>query len=100
MNLSEKNKAMLASYGRSFLAAALAVWSTGNHDIKGVVAAGLAAVLPVAIRALNPKDPAFGLVAKLALPEIEKQLSKIVDDSTKKAKKATTAAKKAVKKKP
>lgn len=93
MNLSEKNKAMLASYGRSFLAAALAVWSTGNHDIKGVVAAGLAAVLPVAIRALNPKDPAFGLVAKLALPEIEKQLSKIVDESSKKAKKA-------VKKKP
>ena len=94
MKLDPKVQAALSSYGRSFLAAALAVWSTGNHDIKGLVAAGLAAVLPVAIRALNPKDPAFGLIAKVALPEIEKQLAEIVADSNKKAAKKATVKKK------
>ena len=80
-------KAMLASYGRSFLAAAVAVWQTGEiTDPKGILAAGLAAVLPVAARALNPKDPAFGIV-KAVLPEIEKQLESIVAESKKKKKK-------------
>jgi hypothetical protein len=60
---------------------------TGNHDITGLVAAGLAAVLPVAARAVNPKDPAFGIV-KAVLPEIEKQLAAIVEESNKKVKKA------------
>lgn len=90
MKLDPKITAMLASYGRSFIAAAVAVWSTGNHDPKGLLAAGLAAVLPVAIRALNPKDPAFGLV-KLALPEVEKQLASILADSNKKAAKKAKA---------
>jgi hypothetical protein len=85
--MDAKLKAMLASYGRSFVAAATAVWMTGNHDIKGLVAAGLAAVLPVAARAVNPKDPAFGIV-KAVLPEIEKQLAAIVEESNKKTKKA------------
>lgn len=90
MKLDPKVTAALSSYGRAFLAAALAVWSTGNHDLKGLAAAGAAAVLPVVLRALNPKDPAFGLV-KLALPEVEKQLASILADSNKKAatKKAT-----------
>lgn len=80
-------QAMLASYGRSFIAAALAVWQTGEiTDAKGIIAAGLAAVVPVAARALNPKDPAFGIV-KAVLPEIEKQLESIVAESKKKKKK-------------
>jgi hypothetical protein len=80
-------QAMLASYGRSFIAAALAVWQTGEiTDPKGIIAAGLAAVVPVAARALNPKDPAFGLV-KAILPEVEKQLESIVAESKKKKKK-------------
>ena len=93
MKLDPKLSAALSSYGRAFLAAALAVWSTGNHDIKGLVAAGAAAVLPVVLRALNPKDPAFGLI-KLALPEVEKQLASILADSNKKAAKKATATKK------
>ena len=96
MKLDPKLQAALASYGRSFIAAAIAVVSTGNHDIKGIVAAGLAAVVPVAIRAINPKDPAFGVVTKFVLPEIEKQLAALVKDSNKKAatKKATPKKKK------
>ena len=91
MKVNPKLLAAVSSYGRSFLAAALAVWSTGNHDVKGLAAAGAAAVLPVILRALNPNDPAFGLV-KLALPEVEKQLASILADSNNKAaaKKATT----------
>lgn len=87
MKLDAKLQAALSSYGRSFLAAALAVWSTGNHDFKGIAAAGLAAVLPVAIRALNPKDPAFGLVLNGASAEIEKKLAEILAESNKKANK-------------
>lgn len=93
MKLDSKTKAMLASYGRSFLAAAVALWTTGNTDPKALVAAGLAAVLPVAIRALNKKDPAFGLVANLALPAITKQINSILDESKKKTAKKATAKK-------
>jgi hypothetical protein len=93
MKLDPKLSAALASYGRSFLAAATALWATGNTDPKALVAAGLAAVLPVALRALNKKDPAFGLVANFALPEITKQINKIIDDSKKKTAKKATAKK-------
>lgn len=56
-------KALLASWGRSFLAASLAVYmtDTSNPDLKKIGYAGLAAVLPVIIRYLNPKDSAFGV---------------------------------------
>lgn len=77
--MSPKIQAMLASYGRSFLAAATAVYATGNHDVKSIVIAALASTLPVALRAINPKDPAFGLAASL----VEKELTKA---SKKKAK--------------
>jgi hypothetical protein len=95
MKLDAKTKAMLASYGRSFIAAAGALLATGNTDPKGLIAAGLIAVIPVALRAFNPKDPAFGLITRIALPEITKQLNAILDDSNKKAaKKAATPKKK------
>lgn len=53
-------KGLLASYGRSFLSASLAVYLAGVTDPKAILAAGVAAVLPVLLRWLNPKDPAFG----------------------------------------
>jgi hypothetical protein len=53
-------KAMAASWARSFLAAALAVYATGNTDPKAIASAGLAAILPVVLRWLNPGDQAFG----------------------------------------
>lgn len=60
----EKSKALLASWGRSFLAASLAVYMAGESDPKTIGMAGLAAVLPVILRWLNPKDTAFGLTGK------------------------------------
>jgi len=79
-----KLKAMLASYGRSFLAAAVAVNATGNNDIKSIVVAALAATLPVAIRAINPKDPAFGVAAKVAADVLAKLDTKPVKKAAKK----------------
>jgi hypothetical protein len=73
---------MLASYARSFLAAAIAVYATGETGWKVLLAAGLSAVVPVAIRAINPKDPAFGKIADLAMAEIDK----MAKASTKKTK--------------
>jgi hypothetical protein len=68
----KKLQAILASYARSFLAASLAVFSTGETGWKVLLVAGLSAVVPVAIRAINPKDPAFGMVADIAKVEIDK----------------------------
>jgi hypothetical protein len=80
--MDKKMQAMLASYARSFLAAAIAVYATGETGWKVLLAAGLSAVVPVAIRAINPKDPAFGKVADLAMAEIDK----LAKASTKKTK--------------
>jgi len=68
----DKYKAMLASFGRSFLGAAIAVYATGNTDAKSILIAAAAATVPVALRALNPKDPAFGLLASVAEKELAK----------------------------
>ena len=76
MRLNTKTKAMLASYGRSFLSAAIAVNATGNNDLKSIVIAALAATWPVAIRAINPKDPAFGVAAKMASDVLAKAAKK------------------------
>ncbi len=58
----EQTKALLASWARSFVAGALAVYlATGETDIKKLGLAGLAAIAPVIMRWLNPNDQAFGL---------------------------------------
>jgi hypothetical protein len=71
-----KIKAMLASYGRSFIAAATAVYATGNNDVKSIAIAALASTLPVALRAINPKDPAFGVVSKFVGDVLAKEAAK------------------------
>ncbi len=73
---SKSLKGMLASYGRSFLAAATAVYATGNTDVKSILIAALASTLPVALRAVNPKDPAFGVVAKVVEDFLVKEAAK------------------------
>ena len=57
-------KALAASWARSFLAASIAVYMAGITDPKAIAGAGLAAVLPVVLRDLNPKVAAFGLSGK------------------------------------
>jgi hypothetical protein len=62
-------KAMAASWARSFAAACLAqflalggsAFDLDGDALKSILAAGLAAVLPVLVRWLNPNDSAFGV---------------------------------------
>jgi hypothetical protein len=59
MKITEAQKAMAASYARSVLGAAVAVYaSTG--DVKMAANALWAAGLPVIMRYLNPNDSSFG----------------------------------------
>jgi hypothetical protein len=74
--MNAKLQAALESYARSFLVAAVAVYSAGETDIKAIAIAGLAAVVGPAIRAINPKDPSFGLIADVADAEIKKLAKK------------------------
>jgi hypothetical protein len=71
--LTPEIKAMAASWGRSFLAAVIALYSMGETDPAILLHAGIAAVVPVAIRFLNSKDPAFGRVAQAIATEALKK---------------------------
>jgi hypothetical protein len=57
-------KPLAASWARSFLAAILAMYMAGITDPKTLALGGVAAVAPVLLRWLNPKDAAFGLQGK------------------------------------
>ena len=81
--MDKKTQAMLASYGRSFLAAVTTAFMITGGDIlaldgdavKAILAAGVSAVLPVAIRAANPKDPAFGKIADGVTEAVVKKIT-------------------------
>lgn len=66
--MNAKVKAALASYARSVLSAAVALYLSGVTDPVKLLTALAAGLLPVAIRYLNPKDAAFGKVAEDVLP--------------------------------
>jgi hypothetical protein len=57
--ITEQHKALIASYARSFLGAAVATY-VATGDYKAALHAFWAAALPVLVRYVNPKDPAFG----------------------------------------
>jgi hypothetical protein len=57
----EQAKSLGASWARSFLAAALALYMAGVQDPKTLAMAGVAAVAPVILRWLNPSDASFGV---------------------------------------
>jgi hypothetical protein len=60
----DKAKALAASWARSFMAAALALYLAGVQDPKTLAMGGIAAVAPVILRWLNPQDKSFGLTGK------------------------------------
>lgn len=82
--MNTRTKAMLASYGRSFLGAVSTAFMITGGDIlaldgdslKAILAAGISAVLPVAMRAANPKDPAFGKIADVVTEVVVEKLTK------------------------
>lgn len=54
-------QAMLASYLRTAVSAAAAMYLAGHTDAKSLLTAALAAVLGPLARAVNPKDGSFGV---------------------------------------
>ena len=67
----DKNKlqALLASYGRSVVGAAVALYMSGVTDPKTLAYSLLGALVPVALRAINPKDAAFGKIPTVSQVE-------------------------------
>jgi hypothetical protein len=59
MKITAAQKAMLASYARSVLGAAVATYAA-TSDVKASLNSLWAAALPVVLRYLNPADKAFG----------------------------------------
>lgn len=86
-------KALLASYGRSVLGAALALYLAGT-PLEDLLYSLLAALVPVALRYVNPKDPAFGR----KLPPVEEIAEALKDVKVVKAPAKKPAAKAPAKK--
>jgi len=63
MKLTAKQKAMLASYARSVIGAAVAAY-VSTVDAKAALNALWAALLPVLMRYVNKNDSAFGRGSK------------------------------------
>jgi hypothetical protein len=72
--MNNKVKALIASYLRSVLSAASALYLAGVTDPVDLLWSLVAAVLPVAIRYINPNDKAFGRTPKVE--EVQEALSK------------------------
>jgi hypothetical protein len=86
--MSNTLKALLASYGRSVLAGAATLYLAGVTDPMDLLWSLVAAFAPVAIRYINPNDPAFG-----RLPSADK-----VDTAARKATPKKAPAKPATRK--
>jgi len=80
--MNKKMKSALASYVRSFVVAALTAYSMGKTDPQDLAIAGLIAILGPAIRAINPNDVAFGMVAD----KVDVELNKLAKADKKKKK--------------
>ena len=62
--MSKTLKALLASYARSVVGAATTLYLAGVTDPADLGYSLLGAILPVAIRYVNPNDTAFGRIPK------------------------------------
>ena len=71
-------KAVLASYGRSVLGAAIALYASGVTDPQTLAYALLGAIVPVALRAVNPNDKAFGKMPSVEEVEVAVKAAKVV----------------------
>lgn len=74
--MNKKTQEMLVSYGRHFLVAVLSAFAIGDMELVDLLLVGLIAVAGPAIRAINPKDPAFGAIADAVDVELKKLAKK------------------------
>lgn len=98
--MNAKTKALLASYARSVLGAAIALYLAGT-PLQDLLYSLVAALVPVALRYLNPKDPAFGRTLPAAV-EVAQALAdvKVVKAPTRAKPEIRKVAPKPVAKKP
>jgi hypothetical protein len=95
MTLKPEHMAMLQSYGRSFLGAAIALYMAGITDPYLYLNALVAAFAPVAIRYFNKNDIAFGNISGKSTPEeVAAEVTKVAKAATKKAPAKKVTAKK------
>ena len=95
MTLKPEHMAMLQSYGRSFLGAAIALYMAGITDPYLYLNALVAAFAPVAIRYFNKNDIAFGNISGNSTPEeVAAEVTKTVKKVAKKAPAKKSTAKK------
>lgn len=70
--MNTKIKAVIESYVRAFVVALGVAYSDGFQGTEELLIAALIAVAGPAIRAINPKDPAFGVMADVVTAELDK----------------------------
>ena len=70
--MNTKMKAVIESYVRAFVVALGVAYSDGFQGTEEILIAALIAVAGPAIRAINPKDPAFGVMADVVTAELDK----------------------------
>lgn len=83
--MNEQIKAALASYGRSVLGAATALYASGVTDPKTLAYSLLGALVPVVLRAANPNDKAFGRMPSVEDVDVAVKTAKVVKKTAKKA---------------
>lgn len=83
--MNEQIKAALASYGRSVIAAATAMYASGITDPETLVYSLLGAIVPVAMRAANPNDKGFGKMPSVDEVDAALKGAKVVKKTAKKA---------------
>jgi hypothetical protein len=72
MYLKKSTTDTIKSALRHFTLTGVALYAAGVTDIKALAFATAAAVVGPAIRSIDKKDPAFGLVADVVTAEIDK----------------------------
>ena len=80
--MNAKVKTVIESYVRAFVVALGVAYSDGFKGAEEVLLAALIAVAGPAIRAINPKDPAFGYIADA----VDVELKALAKKSAKKKK--------------
>jgi hypothetical protein len=74
--MNKKTQAILKSYARGVLTAIVPLLTIRSTDLWAYVAAIVAGVIAPALRALDKNDPAFGVVADLAVEEANAKVAK------------------------
>lgn len=69
--MNPKVKTAIESYARAFIVALGVAYSDGLRGTEEVLIAALIAIAGPAIRAINPKDPAFGFIADAVNVELK-----------------------------